>query len=1003
MGDRTNYHRKLWKATFKWSQHSLIVLLSLLLFAESGLSLPKDQVKNPSSVLTQGKPDEAHRLSAEAWQLYEKNTGESLRQAISLWQQALKFYLPEDRKRQSYKGISFFYWRALTHYRIGLAYQKLRDYRNSLESYSKANTLFSVWDNDVEQEFKAESTKRSRIGRANTRKQIALASEEISQFDQALEFYKSALTLQQDLCKEESSQCDQDEIVSLLLDVSETFYKLGDSESGESYSKQARDLILKLKDEPSKSRHLLRIAVALIDASSQEEDDDIKWKEGFKYLREGLSSLVRYNIMPTSPHTYRILTLRNTILESWSNQQRIDYYLKVVLPFVQKSGDDRELAIAYKDLGEIYIEVDPSQALNYFFKAKELLNKIPSRDIIADIHYGIAVAYSRQKKFEIALEEINQSILNVESIRNGIEDRDLRASYFATVQKHYEAKITIIVELRESKGLNEAASLLFETFNVSEQVRSRTLLGLLDRSRVAVDLKLVEPYQRSEIEKLQLDLNNVEKQLNASDDPETTGKLEQQYVELSRNLNVLTDKIQPKSPIRNSVRTDLPPQVLTDSNKNSKDYSNIYLRALPKNSTLLQYYLGESKSYLFVISHAGDATGLNALQLQRYILPNRREIEAAATSFYDQLKKGGSPQNIAKSGACLRQKILPEGMSGMANKLVISADSILHTIPFSALPLPDTQKRSSDSNLVTEDACGEKARTPENAPSYIPLIAQYEIVNVPSISSIYQIRQRHDQPPTKTLALLADPIFDKSDPRVTKQGTRLLCPNGSNEQVKQTNHSNLGSNSSFESEAALTRSGRGNLRELPCTRTEAEAILAEVREPNQTLSAFDGDANQQWVMTSPLSQYRILHFATHGDSNDKRPELSGLYLSRFNRQGQRLKDDFLRLSEIFNLRLSADLVVLSACQTGLGKNVRGEGTIGLTRGFLSAGAKRVIASLWNVDDPSTARLMASLYHKMLKEGLSPAVALRQTQISMWKSQRNPSEWAAFQFYGEWEK
>jgi CHAT domain-containing protein len=95
--------------------------------------------------------------------------------------------------------------------------------------------------------------------------------------------------------------------------------------------------------------------------------------------------------------------------------------------------------------------------------------------------------------------------------------------------------------------------------------------------------------------------------------------------------------------------------------------------------------------------------------------------------------------------------------------------------------------------------------------------------------------------------------------------------------------------------------------------------------------------------------------------------------------------------------------VLSACQTGLGKNVRGEGMIGLTRGFMSAGAKRVIASLWNVNDGSTAELMTSLYRKMLKEGLSPAVALRQTQIAMWKDQRNPYEWSAFQFYGDWEK
>lgn len=135
---------------------------------------------------------------------------------------------------------------------------------------------------------------------------------------------------------------------------------------------------------------------------------------------------------------------------------------------------------------------------------------------------------------------------------------------------------------------------------------------------------------------------------------------------------------------------------------------------------------------------------------------------------------------------------------------------------------------------------------------------------------------------------------------------------------------------------------------MPCTRQEGDQIL-QLTEPGQTTAAFDFDANQSWVPNASLNQYRIVHFATHGWINDEKPALSTLVLSQFKSQGQPTNDDgWLNLEEIFNLKLSADLVVLSACQTGQGREVRGEGIMGLTRGFMYAGAKRLVVSLWNV-------------------------------------------------------
>lgn len=156
--------------------------------------------------------------------------------------------------------------------------------------------------------------------------------------------------------------------------------------------------------------------------------------------------------------------------------------------------------------------------------------------------------------------------------------------------------------------------------------------------------------------------------------------------------------------------------------------------------------------------------------------------------------------------------------------------------------------------------------------------------------------------------------------------------------------------------------------------------------------------------TSPeLGQYRIIHFATHALVNNEHPQLSGIVLSLVDRKGKAI-DGFLRLDEVYNLNLAADLVVLSACQTALGKEIKGEGLIGLTRGFMYAGASRVVASLWKVDDEATAELMGRFYEKMLKGGQTAAASLRQAQVEMSRQGRwhAPYFWAGFALQGEWK-
>jgi CHAT domain-containing protein len=185
------------------------------------------------------------------------------------------------------------------------------------------------------------------------------------------------------------------------------------------------------------------------------------------------------------------------------------------------------------------------------------------------------------------------------------------------------------------------------------------------------------------------------------------------------------------------------------------------------------------------------------------------------------------------------------------------------------------------------------------------------------------------------------------------------------------------------------------------SKREAQAIR-DIAAAGQTTIALGFDASRERVMASNLAEYRIVHFATHSLLNEDNPELSGVVFSLVDKQGKE-QNGFLRLHEIFNLNLPVEMVVLSACQTGLGKKIKGEGLVGLTRGFMYAGAPRVVASLWSVDDRATALLMSSFYRKMLRENLPPAAALRaaQNEIRGQKQWRSPVYWAGFVLQGEW--
>jgi CHAT domain-containing protein len=197
------------------------------------------------------------------------------------------------------------------------------------------------------------------------------------------------------------------------------------------------------------------------------------------------------------------------------------------------------------------------------------------------------------------------------------------------------------------------------------------------------------------------------------------------------------------------------------------------------------------------------------------------------------------------------------------------------------------------------------------------------------------------------------------------------------------------------------------LARLAGTRTEAEQIVKLAKTSGTQADVWlDLDASEDNLETRDVSKYRVLHIATHGLLNAERPQFTGLVLTLV---GNKSQDGFLRTDEVFNLRLGSPLVMLSACETGLGKEKRGEGVMGLTRAFMYAGAPTVGVSLWSVADKSTAELMTDFYKRLLatpsasSSSVSASAAMRGAQLAMisGKKYSAPFYWAPFVLVGDW--
>lgn len=643
-------------------------------------------------------------------------------------------------------------------------------------------------------------------------------------------------------------------------------------------------------------------------------------------------------------------------------------------------GDRAGEGLALHNLGESnFSNGDRAAARGNFQEALSIRREILDQTGEAATLAALARLDREEGRLQEAKLNIEQTLTIVESLRNKIASPDLRASYFATIQQYYELYIALLMQLHQQ---TPETGQQISAFLASERSRARSLIDLLDEAQADIR-QGVDPALLAKEQELQGRFNvSAERYTRLLSGKHTPAEAEA----ASRELVALTDEY---DLVQAAIRR-ASPRYAAIARTPHLEFRELQTKILDRETVLLEYKLGDDASFLWAVTQTAVAG---------YTLPKRADIETAARRVYElltarnqrpvdetpaqrQTRLRRAEADYPAAAAELSKLVLgPLGPLTGIKRILIVSDGALQYIPFEALPAPGT---------------AAKADPP-------PLVANYEIVHLPSVSVISELRRgtAKPTPAREVLAVLADPVFEKDDPRVRNrsEAARPRAAGGNSAEVAEPPPA---IRTAFET-SLLELSSPTLVPRLLFSRQEAESILRNV-PASQRFAALNFKASRATATAADLSRYRYLHFATHGILNSQHPELSGVVLSLVDEAG-RPQDGFLRLHDIYGLHLSADLVVLSACQTGLGREVRGEGLIGLTRGFMYAGAPRVVASLWKVDDAATAELMSSFYRGMLKEGKTPAAALRAAQIEMWRKpnwHRSPFYWAAFVLQGDWK-
>lgn len=894
----------------------------------------------------------------EARKIRTQQTPAARRAAIEKFQSALPLF----------QAAGDTYRRALTLYSIAITHFQLNEIRKALE-YSNETLAIAV------------STGNRRL-EAGTQTFVGGMLDILGDVDKALDHYNRALILAREGGWRSTEGVALSSTGKIHADIAEwqkalefygqalPIFKAIKSTQNEALTLNNIGIAYDMSGEYQKALDYLQQSLPLLRAGTNKSSEAytlLNIGRTYRRLREYQKALSYYNQAQTiqretanRAHEAETLDEIGVVYSALDQPDKALEYHRQAIQIHHDTGNLRREAIALTNLGFAYNLLEqPAKALEQFTQALSILHSIGDLSSAARALEGVARADQKLGTLADARKHIEESLALRETIRSQSGSLQLRASYRATVEQAYEFYIDVLMQQHAKDPSKDFAA---EALKVSERGRARSLVERLSEApidiRQGIDSALIEKER---------DLKRV---MNAKAQREMTLKARKgspdEIATLGREISALEDEYQQvQSAIRKSS-----PQYSALTQPQPLGLKEIQ-QQLDPNTLLLEYSLGETRSYVWVVTPDS---------LKTFELPKREQVEKVAREMSQSLmarsvaksletpaqrrtRVAEADETFQKAAVELSRMIIAPAAAEFGKKrLVIVADGALQYVPFSALPVSSNR----------------------------PIILDHELVNLQSASAF--AIQRHNlanrEPAPKAVAVIADPVFSTNDARL-KPGAPAT------ESVAQAS-------TRIIEHTTGTGSGQLSIPRLPFTRWEADQILA-VAPRESSMKVLDFRANLSTAIGEELSKYRYVHFATHGYLDTTRAGLSAIVLSMVDEQGKP-QDGFLRAHDIYNLKLPAELVVLSACETGLGKDVTGEGLEGLTRGFMYAGARRVIVSLWNVNDKATAALMQRLYAGMLRSNKTPAAALRAAQIEMLRMRpwQSPYYWAAFVVQGDWK-
>jgi len=631
--------------------------------------------------------------------------------------------------------------------------------------------------------------------------------------------------------------------------------------------------------------------------------------------------------------------------------------------FFKTIGDFRGQATALNNYCDFLLRPNQHlEALPTCREAQSLSERVGDKSILLTALYNLARAHKAVGEFEVGLAFIRQAIDISENLRASVGSPEARASFFSEVRQYYDLYRDILMELDRGHPGEGFAT---RAFLGSEESRARSLRELIKESQRDLRTGATSDLLRREreVNGLFRMLAQQEYDLSLSKSRNTAELAE--IVKQMDQLRAEHQEIQAKLRAQNLKQPSIAPLEL-------KDLEQIQKELQAAGAVLLEYSLGDERSYLWAIT--SDS-------VRSYELPPRQQLEDATRKLYESIvarqKSDGDYQanvdaadnHYSEIAAQLSEMLLRPVAEQLGNRrLIVVTEGALQYVQFEALPTPGA------------------VPTAAGTPSY--LIQTNEIVVLPSMSTLMTMRAERSRvaSPGRVVAVIADPVFGPSDDRVK---SRELSPT-----VSHAASSSVDQPVAADHVQVPTR--------LVYASEEADAIV-KAAPWGTTMVARGFDANCETAMSPRVGEYQIVHFATHGFLNSEHPELSAIILSGVDQNGVE-RNGLMSLPDIYSLDLSAELVVLSACETALGKDIKGEGWVGLTHSFMSAGSKSVVASLWKVDDRATSILMSDFYQSMLRNGMPPVAALRAAKLRMMQDKEwsAPYYWAGFVFQGDYE-